>query len=223
MNCFQVVGEFSGYTMRFFSFMRVRSKRELCISNNKEGAMDSGAINYQLFLSGDKNGLVEIIKLYKDGLILYLNSLVKDISLAEDLAEDTFVRLGTKKPKDKQKSSFKTWLYTIGRNIAIDYLRKVRRISAVNPEELSMLPSSDEEIEAAYIRDEQKRFLHRVMLNLKPDYRQVLWLIYFEELSCKEAGAVMKKTAHAVENLVYRARLKLKEELEKEGFVYEGL
>ena len=61
------------------------------------------------------------------------------------------------------------------------------------------------------------------MDSLKPDYRQVLWLTYFEELSNKETAAVMKKTVHSIETLVYRARNALKKQLEKEGFVYENV
>ena len=70
--------------------------------------MDSGTFNYRRFRDGgDENGLVEIIKEYKDGLIFYLNSIVGNIHTAEELAEDTFVLLGTKKPRDKGTGSFK--------------------------------------------------------------------------------------------------------------------
>ena len=64
--------------------------------------MDNGASSYRRFCNeGDDSGLVEIIVNYRDGLILYLNSFVGNIHIAEELAEDTFVLLGTKKPKDK--------------------------------------------------------------------------------------------------------------------------
>ena len=61
------------------------------------------------------------------------------------------------------------------------------------------------------------------MAGLKPEYRQVLWLVYFEGFSSREASSVMKKSVHGIETLLYRARRSLKSELEKEGFVYEGL
>lgn len=90
---------------------------------NKEGGgkpMDNGASSYHRFReNGDETGLVEIIRDYKDGLIFFLYGIVNDLYLAEELAEDTFVLLGTKKPRDNKKGSFKTWLYTIGRHIAI--------------------------------------------------------------------------------------------------------
>ncbi len=79
--------------------------------------MENGAVNYNRFLDGDKDGMTEIIREYKDGLALYLNSFVRNICLAEELMEETFVSLVMKKPKYSGKSSFKTWLFAIGRNV----------------------------------------------------------------------------------------------------------
>ena len=188
----------------------------------REKFMDNGASSYRRFRDeGDESGLAEIIRDYKDGLIFYLNSFVGDIRLAEELALDTFVLLGVKKPKDKGKGSFKTWLYTIGRNLAIDRLRKDARQETLplDPE----LPGEEESLEAAYLREERKIAVHRALRKLKPEYRQILWLIYFEGFSNREAAAVMKKSVHTVETLVYRARRSLKSQLETEGFVYEEL
>ena len=186
--------------------------------------MDNGASSYRRFRdNGDESGLVEIIRDYKDGLILYLTSIVGNIQTAEELAEDTFVLLGTKKPRDKGGSSFKTWLYTIGRNVAIDYLRKYRKRMFVTLEDSAELVSEEEEIECAYLRKEQQLTVHRAMRKLSPEYQQVLWLVYFEELSNKEAARIMHKSVRSVESLLYRARKSLKAQLEKEGFDYEKL
>lgn len=167
--------------------------------------------------------MIEIIRDYKDGLILYLTSIVGNIRLAEELAEDTFVLLGTKKPRDNGKASFKTWLYTIGRNTAIDYLRKNSRHISVSFEENPDLLSEENDVEANYIKKEQKIAVHRTMRKLKTEYQQILWLIYFEEMSNKEAAEIMKQSVHSIETLVYRARKALKSQLEKEGFDYEKL
>ena len=61
------------------------------------------------------------------------------------------------------------------------------------------------------------------MNKLKPEYRQVLWLVYFEEMSNKEAAAVMKKSVHNIEVLVSRARKSLRKQLKTEGFDHEDL
>ena len=185
--------------------------------------MDNGASSYRRFREdGEPQGLVEIIRDYKDGLILYLNSFVGDLHTAEELTEDTFVLLGTKKPRDKGKGSFKTWLYTIGRNVAIDYLRREARRREVSLDDVGEL-IDDESIEQAYIREERKITVHRALSRLKSEYRQVLWLTYFEDFSTKETAAVMKKSVHNIETLVYRARKALKTQLETEGFIYEEL
>ena len=187
-------------------------------------SMDNGASSYRRFRdNGDESGLVEIIRDYKDGLILYLTSIVGNIQTAEELAEDTFVLLGTRKPRDKGGSSFKTWLYTIGRNVAIDYLRKYRKRTFISLDDSAELASEEEEIERAYIRKEQQITVHRAMRRLSPDYRQVLWLVYFEELSSKEAARIMRRSIRSVESLLYRAKKSLKAQLEREGFDYEKI
>ena len=186
--------------------------------------MDNGASSYRRFREdGDESGLVEIIRDYKDGLILYLNSFVGNIHIAEELAEDTFVLLGIKKPKDKGKGSFKTWLYTIGRNVAIDFLRRNSKWTEVSIDDCTELACEEQSLELSYIKEERKITLHRALGKLKPEYRQILWLVYFEDFSLKQAAAVTKKSVHSVETLVYRARKALKSQFELEGFVYEEL
>ena len=186
--------------------------------------MDNGASSYRRFRdNGDQNALVEIIRDYKDGLILYLTSIVGNVQTAEELAEDTFVLIGTKKPKDKGKGSFKTWLYTIGRNVAIDYLRKHSKHIEVSIDDNADLISDEDAVEADYIKKEQKITVHKAMRKLAPEYQQVLWLIYFEGFSNKEAAIVLKKNDRQIKDLLYRAKQSLKSKLEKEGFVYEEL
>ena len=186
--------------------------------------MDNGASSYRRFLeTGDESGLIEIIRDYKDGLILYLNSFVNNIHTAEELAEDTFVLLGVKRPRDKAKGSFKTWLYTIGRNVAIDYLRRNSKRQQISLEDCAEPDSDEQDLELSYIREEQKITVHRALRKLKKEYRQVLWLIYFEDFSNAQTAAVMKKSVHNIETLVYRARKSLKTQLETDGFVYEEL
>lgn len=202
--------------MRFSENYRLTSER-----GNKQ--LPNGESSYRRFLTGDDNGIVEIVRDYKDGLMLYLNSFVRNLTVAEELCEDTFVKLAVRRPHFRENSSFKTFLYTIGRNTAIDYLRKTHG-NVIAIEELSDTLNDDREsLEQSYIREERKIAVHRAMETLKSEYQQVLWLTYFEELSNKETAAVMKKSVHNIETLVYRARNALKTALEKEGFEYEEL
>ena len=185
--------------------------------------MDRGTECYRRFLAGEEDGLAEIIRDYKDGLILYLNSFVNNVHDAEALAEDTFVRLAVKKPRDRQSAGFKTWLYTIGRNVAIDHLRRQKRTRTVPLEEVPEQASDRDALERSYIREERRILVHRAMAKLKPDFRQVLWLVYFEGFSLREAAGIMGKSPHAAESLVWRARQALKEVLIQEGYSHEEL
>ena len=183
--------------------------------------MDNGASSYRRYLSGDDDGIVEIVTAYKDGLILYLNGYVKNIYLAEDIAEDTFFRLMVRKPLFFGRCSFKTWLYTIGRNLALDHLRHHSKSAELSVEDLENCLAEEADLEREYLREEQKLELHRCLKNLHPDYRQVLYLSYFEGFSNGEIGRILRKNERQIRNLMYRAKASLKKELEKEGFTYE--
>ena len=182
--------------------------------------MDIGESSYRRYLAGDDEGLHEIIREYRAGLILYLNSFVQNIHTAEDLTEDTFAELAIRCPKFSGKSTFKTWLYAIGRHITAKHLRTHARLSIVPLESQEYL-ADEESIEGNYIKSEQKRAVHKALHRLKPDYRQVLYLSYFEGFSNPEAAVIMQKSTRQIETLLYNAKKALRTELERSGFEYE--
>jgi RNA polymerase sigma-70 factor (ECF subfamily) len=189
--------------------------------SERSSSMDNGASSYRRFLNdGDVKGLDEIIIEYSDGLMLYLTSIVGNAQTAEELTEDTFVLLGIKKPKFRNKSSFKTWLYAIGRNIAIDYLRKYSKKSCISIEDTPEIIDYEITVEESFIEKENQIVLHKAMRKLPAKYQQVLWLIYFEGFSNKEAAKIMKKSLRSLESILYRARKSLRSQLETEGFDY---
>ena len=178
--------------------------------------MDRGAEFYRSFLQGNENSLDEIIRIYRDGLVLYINSIVKDITLAEDVAEDTFVKLFVKRPHFRDGASFKTFLYTIGRNTALNALKK--RVIHVPVDECEDLASDAESIEDIIIREEREKTLLTEIAALKPDYSQALWLVYYEQMSVRDAAEVIGKSVHATEMILSRARKELKTKLTEGGF-----
>jgi RNA polymerase sigma-70 factor (ECF subfamily) len=185
--------------------------------------MDHGAVSYRRFLEGDDNGIVEIIRDYKDGLMLFLNQYVHNIHIAEELTEDTFFRIVTKKPRYAPNASFKTWLYTIGRNTAINHIRRERKISDTSGEDFDSLVRDEETIEQSYLREEQKIMVHRALSKINAEYGTVLYLKFFEDLTNEQIAKVTKKNRRQIENQIYQAKQSLRAELEKEGFSYEGL
>ena len=184
--------------------------------------MINGAEYYSRFLSGEKRAIEGIIRCYRDGLIFYLFSIVGDMQKAEELATDTFIILYTQKPRFKGEGAFKTWLYAIGRNIALNHRRRIKRMYEVPLDEASEI-STEESIEQNYIVDEERIRLRRTINRLKPEYSQVLYLIYFEGFDNDETAQIMKKTKKQVIDLLYRAKAALKKQLEKEGYNYDEL
>ena len=113
-------------------------------------------MDYQDFLAGNQEVLTDIIREYRDGLVLYLNGIVQNLAIAEELAEDVFVKLVMKRPPFASDSSFKTWLYAIGRNMAISYLRRQKHIH-IPLENCPELTDNEKSLEQQYI---QKEFDH---------------------------------------------------------------
>lgn len=179
--------------------------------------MDQGAESYRRFIKGDDGAIADIVAEYKDGLILFLLGIVNDIHTAEDLAEDTFFRLMVKKPRFSGGSSFRTWLYAIGRNIAVDYIRHRSAGAGTTYAKTTRQTEELEDLERVYIRKEGRIAVHRAMEKLPSDYRQVIWLVYFEEMTNPDAAIIMKKNERQIRNLLYRAKQSLKKELEREG------
>ncbi|WP_303836487.1 RNA polymerase sigma factor [Ruminococcus flavefaciens] len=184
--------------------------------------MGNDAKLYRRFLDGDDNGLAELIDIYNEGLSLYINSIVNNICEAEELMQETFVKIAIKKPGFNGKYKFKTWLYTIARNCTYDYLRHRSRYADFTIDECFYL-SDEIDIERKYLIDEQKIELHKAMQKIKPDYSQVLYLMYFESFKTDDIARIMHKSKSQIKDLIYRAKKSLKSELERAGFIYTDL
>ena len=179
--------------------------------------MDNGESSYRRYLDGDDEGFVEIVRDYKDGLIRYIDSIVNNASLSEELAEDAFVKLGIKKPAFRGRSSFRTWLYAVGRNTALDHLRKRSGSETVPIDECEDVPDGPTP-EDELLKNEDAGKIRRSVRSLKSEYRQIIQLLYYEGFTVREAAGIMKKSVHGTETLAYRARQALKSKLEQEGY-----
>ncbi len=171
--------------------------------------MFNGAECYRRYINGDEQAFDELMDAYHDGLILFINKTVGNYSVAEELAADTFVELIIHKKRFLGNSDFRTYLYSIARHKAIDFVRKDVKKKTVAPEELPEM-QDDEQIEETFIEDESKRALHRAISKLSDDYRAVVYLIFFEELSYDAAAKVLGKSKKQIDNIVYRAKGLLK-------------
>lgn len=183
--------------------------------------MDQGANSYFRYLDGDDNALVELIRQYKDGLIFYLDSFTHDVHVAEDLTQETFLKLAVQKPDFLYRAKFKTWLYRIAHNLALDWLRRESRHVRVPLEAVGELPDDAVQLEQSYLRQEKRIAVRRALRKLKREYAQVLYLVYFEGFDNTQAAGILKKSKRQTENLLYQAKKALKSELCKEELFYE--
>ena len=185
--------------------------------------MDQSAVCYQRFLDGDNSGLEELVEMYNHSLIFYVNGFVNNIAISEDVVADTFVELIVRKYRFKNDFLFKTWLFKIARNNAIDYLRKQSKRQSMPVEDFENELSDNETLENIILKKEQNKQLYGAMKYMHNDYKDVLHLVYFENMSYNEASIVLGKNIKQIKNLVYRAKQALKLGLEQEGFVYENI
>lgn len=167
---------------------------------------------YERFLKGDQGAFEEIVKTYRRPITYFILGYIRNEEAAEDIAAEVFAQLLIKKRAFGFRSSLKTYLFAIAKNKSADWLRKQKKQVPL-PQEIE-IPDSPEDI---VFRDEKNRMLRRTLNCLREDYRQVLILLFFEEMTYEEAAKVLKKNKKQIDNLAYRAKQALKKELEKEG------
>lgn len=170
------------------------------------------------FAAGEREAVEFVVREYSGGLLVFVYGILKDIHASEDIVEDAFAALIGGKAKFRGDSAFRTYLYRTARNMAYNYQRKHRRTVPLDTLEMTAESSS---LEERYIRQERNAQLYRALDKLSRDYRTVLLLIYFEEMSYAQAASVMGKNVSQIKNLAHRGRLALREILVKEGFSYE--
>lgn len=174
---------------------------------------------YEKFLSGSNEAFEKLVIAYKDGLILFINRLIQNITIAEDIAQDAFVEVFVHKERYNLETSFKTYLYTIGRNKAVDYIRKNQRIVLVD--EYPDAVKEEVSLEQKVIDEEEKRIIYHAMKQLKKEYQTAIILIDFEGLSYADAARILNKTNGQIKVLIHRARKSLAKVLNREGYKYE--
>lgn len=166
--------------------------------------------DYESFLMGDLSGFERLVLRYKNSLIYFIHRYIKDITMAEDLAQDAFVEVYVHKERYRLDVSFKTYLYTIGRNKAVDYIRKNSRLIFIDeyPEE-----ADEQELENKVVYEEEKKKLHQALKGLKKEYQAAITLIDLEEMTYAQAAKILNKTEVQMKVLIHRARKSLAKKL----------
>lgn len=164
----------------------------------------------------DEADLLILLERHRESLVLFLYSIVHNMDDAEELMLDTYAEIAAG-GSFSGKSSFKTWLFSIGKHKALMSLRK-KTIWYKTEEDIEDELTPPPELEI--LNEERNHQLFKALGCLNKEYRQVLILLYFEEMSMEEAARVMGKNRKQIYNLSDRGRKALKGELERMGFAY---
>jgi RNA polymerase sigma-70 factor (ECF subfamily) len=169
----------------------------------------------------DPELLDQLIDLYQHRLLRYLLFLTGKREVAEDLFQETWMRVLLRGAQYNGKARFDTWLFTIARNLVIDLSRK--RIMASLDE---MHEGGDDErpfeiagdwpspLEQFQSREDCAE-VSEVLLKLEPTYREVLVLRFYEELSLEEIAGVTRAPLSTVKSRLYRGLAALKPRVEQ--------
>ena len=176
---------------------------------------------YEAFCAGEQEAFDELMQEFQQGLTYFLLGYVHSPETAEDLAEDTFVELLLHKGRFRGQSSFKTYLFSVARHKAIDYLRKEKRRPSVALDEVAERGDDAMGPEELYLTGEQSQRIARAIEAIPKEYQEVLRLLYLERLKYDEIAPLMHKSKKQIDNLAYRARQALKNSLGREAIFLE--
>jgi RNA polymerase sigma-70 factor (ECF subfamily) len=169
----------------------------------------------------DPELLDHLIELYQHRLLRYLLFLTGKREVAEDLFQETWMRVLLRGAQYNGKARFDTWLFTIARNLVIDLSRKrtmasLDEMSAAGEDErpFEIAMDAPSPLEQFASREDQAE-VAEVLLQLEPSYREVLVLRFHEEMSLEEIAGVTRAPLSTVKSRLYRGLAALKPQMEK--------
>lgn len=167
--------------------------------------------------TGDEEAFSHLVKKYQIKVFNMALSFTRDRQLADDLAQEVFIKAYLALPKFKLKSEFGTWLYRIAVNHIKDYLRKkvrIKEISLSNVKELSVTNKEEPTSEEREQTEERKRkILYRLIHELPKKSQIILTLRDIQGFSYKEISKILNISMGTVDSSLFRARKMLRERL----------
>ncbi len=171
------------------------------------------------FQAGNENAYLEIVERFKNRLFAFVCRFVGDEDLAEDLVQDTLIKVYTHRHAYREIARFSTWIYTIAGNLARTELRKRKRRATFSMSALGLgereyeLPSEDSTPSKTLEGEQIEKHIRIALAKLPLHFRTVIILRDVQELSYEEISKIMKIPLGTVKSRVNRARLRLQEML----------
>ena len=164
------------------------------------------------FRRGDEFAFVALYDRYKGAIYAYCAKMLLDREAAQDMLQDTFARAYEHRERLLNTTSFKAWLFTIARHQCLNVLRKSGR-------EVRFAPNAPEPRSAGetpfgeLLKSERTALVNKTLAELSPEYREVVVLREYQNLSYDEIAAVTKTTVSSVKSRLFKARRKIGEAL----------
>lgn len=172
------------------------------------------------YLKGDEKSLEQLIKRYFSLIFAYVKKYVGDNDNAADITQETFVKVWKNIRSFDRSKSFRSWIFTISKRTAIDWLRKNKALpfSAIEREEEniadSLIDNSQSIIEQLISYESSQQFTLAVA-KLPPDYGSVINLRINDDLSFREIASKLKKPLNSVKSRYRRGLILLRKFLIK--------
>ena len=172
------------------------------------------------YRNGDIHAFEELHRRYVASIYRLVRRKLGDALLAEDIAQETFMKALRMMDRVDDSFNFGGWVHTVARNLCFDELRRRQRDLRVegsdqeDDEYLANLPSTSRSFDPVDVQEsnETRRRVWSVAQRLPEKYRLVLTLRELQGLSYRRIARILKMSESAVETLLYRARLRFKEE-----------
>jgi RNA polymerase sigma-70 factor (ECF subfamily) len=154
-------------------------------------------------------------------LVRYLRRLVGDQAVADDLLQETLIRIARGHPSFSGRASVKTWAFSIATNAAADYFRQPeRRLRIVDVGEADDLPDTGPRVDERIVVDEMNACVRQVIDSLPGDYRSALVLHDLEGLTAEQTAEICDCSLATVKIRIHRARARLKKALQQQCEFY---
>ncbi len=177
---------------------------------------------------GDQVAFGQLVEHYQKAVFNLTYRMLGEAREAEDAAQEAFLRAYANLKRYDPSRSFKTWLLSIASNHCIDRLRK-RRLTWLSLDQEEGLPphpslvSAEPTPEAAYLESERAADIQELMAQLPPDYRVVVVLRYWYDLSYAEIAESLETTESAVKSRLFRARQTLAKMMTPDQLAAQGM
>jgi RNA polymerase sigma-70 factor (ECF subfamily) len=168
---------------------------------------------------GRQSAFERLYGLYEVRVYQYVNTLVYDAALAEEIVGDTMLAVWRGAGTYTGTSRVSTWIFGIARHKALDAIRRTsrHRQREVELDGAADMPNPHDRPDEGVLRDELTAVTQRALALLSREHQEILRLVFHEELPYEEISSLLRIPVNTVKTRVYYAKQRLKEQLERMG------